>query len=85
MPLTAKQKLDNLTDALASLLGKLFGKGSAWSLRSRWKTARRRFQGVKSAVFRFVDVIFWAALLLVLIIGAWSLFGFVWSDELGSL
>ena len=30
-------------------------------------------------------MIFWAALLLVLIIGAWSLFRFVWSDELGSL
>lgn len=85
MPLTAKQKFDNLTDALAGLLGKLFRKGSVWSLRFRWKKARRRFQGVKPAIFSFVDVIFWAALLLFLIIGAWSLFWFVWSDELGSL
>ncbi len=32
MPLTTKQKFDNLTDALAGLLGKLFGKGSAAAL-----------------------------------------------------
>ena len=32
MPLTTKQKLDNLTDALAGLLGKSFGKGSLATL-----------------------------------------------------
>ena len=32
MALSAKQKVDNLTDALAGLLGWMFGKGSAATL-----------------------------------------------------